>query len=181
MGGGSMNAASLINYFIKKKIFKLDKKELINLANLVGSDVILGVNPKNTVLSSNGKLTKFKKKLGYYVLVVQPSFGCSTNLIYSKVKYFSKPKYNSPKQSLFKTKNIVNSKNDLEQIVFKIYPKLKKLKLFLIKLPNIIFARMSGSGSSIVAYFHSKKATDIAAKKFKRKFNNYWYIKSKTI
>jgi len=87
-------------------------------------------------------------------------------------KYFSKPKYNSPKQSLFNTKNIVNSKNDLEQIVFKIYPKLKKLKLFLIKLPNIIFARMSGSGSSIVAYFHSKKATDIAAKKFKRKFNN---------
>ena len=125
--------------------------------------------------------SKFKKKLGYYVLVVKPSFGCSTNLIYSKVKYFSKPKYNSPKQSLFNTKNIVNSKNDLEQIVFKIYPKLKKLKLFLIKLPNIIFARMSGSGSSIVAYFHSKKATDIAAKKFKRKFNNYWYIKSKTI
>ena len=76
-------------------------------------------------------ITKFKKKLGYYVLVVKPSFGCSTNLIYSKVKYFSKPKYNSPKQSLFNTKNIVNSKNDLEQIVFKIYPKLKKLKLFL--------------------------------------------------
>ena len=68
------------------------------------------------------------------MLVVKPSFGCSTNLIYSKVKYFSKPKYNSPKQSLFNTKNIVNSKNDLEQIVFKIYPKLKKLKLFLIKL-----------------------------------------------
>ncbi len=181
MGGGSMNAASLINYFIKKRIFKLGKKELINLANLVGSDVILGVSPKNTVLSSNGSLTKFNKKIGYYVLVVKPSFGCSTNLIYPKVKYFSKPKYNLPKQSLFNTKNIVNSKNDLEQIVFKIYPKLKKLKLFLIKLPNILFARMSGSGSSIVAYFHSKKATDIAAKKFKRKFNNYWYIKSKTI
>jgi len=181
MGGGSMNAASLINYFFKKKVFKIGKKELIKLANLVGSDVILGVNLKNTVLSSNGSLTKFNKKIGYYVLVVKPSFGCSTSLIYPKVKYFSKPKYNSPKQSLFNTKNIVNSKNDLEQIVFKIYPKLKKLKLFLIKLPNIIFARMSGSGSSIVAYFHSKKATDIAAKKFKRKFNNYWYIKSKTI
>ena len=176
-----MNAASLINYFIQKRIIKLNKNELKNLANLVGSDVILGVNMKNTVLSSNGKLTKFKKKLSYYVLVVKPSFGCSTKLIYSKVKYFSKPKYNLPKKSLFNTKNIVNSKNDLEEIVFKIYPKIKNLKLFLIKLPNIIFARMSGSGSSIVAYFHSKKATDIAAKKFKRKFNNYWYIKSKTI
>ena len=62
MGGGSMNVASLTNYFIKKRIFKLSKKELINLANLVGSDVILGVNIKNTVLSSDGRLTKFKKK-----------------------------------------------------------------------------------------------------------------------
>ena len=112
-----MNAASLINYFIQKRIIKLNKNELKNLANLVGSDVILGVNMKNTVLSSNGKLTKFKKKIGYYVLVVKPSFGCSTNLVYSKVKYFSKPKYNLPKQSLFNTKNIVNSKNDLEEFL----------------------------------------------------------------
>ena len=181
MGGGSMNAASLINYFFKKKKFKISKKELIKLANLVGSDVILGVNPKNTVLSSNGKLTKFNEKLGYYVLVVKPSFGCSTSLIYSKVKYFSEPKYNSPRKSLFSKKNIINSKNDLEQIVFKIYPKLKKVKLFLVKLPNIIFVRMSGSGSSILAYFYSKRASDNAAKIFKRKFNNYWCIKSKTI
>ena len=57
-----MNAASLINYFYNKKIIKLNKKRLINLAHLIGSDVILGINPKNTVLSSNGKLTKFKKK-----------------------------------------------------------------------------------------------------------------------
>ena len=62
MGGGSMNAGSLINYFYNNKIIKLNKKRLINLANLIGSDVILGINPKNTILSSSGKLTKFKKK-----------------------------------------------------------------------------------------------------------------------
>ena len=90
MGGGSMNAASLINYFYNKKIIKLNKKRLINLANLIGSDVILGINPKNTMLSSNGKLTKFKKKLGFYVLIVKPNFGCSTKEIYSRVKIFAK-------------------------------------------------------------------------------------------
>ena len=181
MGGGSMNAASLINYFYNKKIIKLNKKRLINLANLIGSDVILGINPKNTILSSNGKLTKFKKKLGFYVLIVKPNFGCSTRLIYSKVKYYSQPKYNNSKQSLLSKNNIINSSNTLEKIAFKKYPKLMRLKLFLLKLSNIIFVRMTGSGSSILAYFYSKKSADIARKEFKKKYNNYWCITSKTI
>lgn len=181
MGGGSMNAASLINYFVKKKILELNKETLIKLSNSISSDVVLGIDPKNIILSSNGRVTKFKNKLNYHVLVVKPNFGCSTKLVYSKVKNFSKAQYNIPSKNLFKTKNIINSNNDLEKIAFKKYPILKKLQLFLSNLPNIVFVRMSGSGSSIVAYFHSKKATDIAAKKFKRKFNNYWYIKSKTI
>ena len=181
MGGGSMNAACLINYFYNKKIIKLSKKRLMNLAYLIGSDVILGINPKNTILSSNGKLTKFKKKLGFHVLIIKPNFGCSTKLIYSKVRYYSNAEYNDSKQLLLSKKNIINSSNALEKIVFKKYPKLMRLKLFLLKLSNIIFVRMSGSGSSILAYFYSKKATEIARKEFKKKFNNYWCITSKTI
>ena len=181
MGGGSMNAACLIKYFYKKKIIKMNKKRLINLANSIGSDVKLGINPKNTILSSNGKLTKLKKKLGYYVLIVKPNFGCSSKLIYSKVKSYSKAKYNNPKQSLLSKKNIINSSNALEKVTFKKYPKLNILKLFLLKLSKVIFVRMSGSGSSILAYFYSKKAAENAKKKFKKKFNCYWCITSKTI
>ena len=77
--------------------------------------------------------------------------------------------------------NIINSNNALEKIAFKKYPKLIGLKLFLLKLSNIIFARMSGSGSSILAYFYSKKAAEIARKEFKKKFNDYWCITAKTI
>ena len=181
MGGGSMNAACLMNYFNNKKIIKLNNKRLINMANLIGSDVILGIDPKNSILSSNGKLTKFKKKLGFHVLIVKPNFGCSTKLIYSKVRHYSKAKYNNPKKSLLSKKNIINSSNALEKNAFKKYPKLMKLKLFLLKLSNVIFVRMSGSGSSILAYFYSKKAAEIARKEFKKKFNNYWCITSKTI
>ena len=181
MGGGSMNAASLINYFYNNKIIKLNKKRLINLANLIGSDVILGINPKNTILSSSGKLTKFKKKLGLHVLIVKPNFGCSTKFIYSKVRCYSKAKYNNPKQLLLSKKNIVNSSNALEKIVLREYPILMRIKLFLLKLSKVKFVRMSGSGSSILAYFYSKKATEIARKEFRKKFNNYWCITSKTI
>ena len=34
-----MNAASLLNFLIKKKIVKLNNKELVNLCNSIGSDV----------------------------------------------------------------------------------------------------------------------------------------------
>ena len=42
MGGGSMNAASLISFFIKKKLIKLRNNELAKLTSQIGSDVILG-------------------------------------------------------------------------------------------------------------------------------------------
>jgi len=112
---------------------------------------------------------------------VKPNFGCSTKFIYSKVRCYSKAKYNNPKQLLLSKKNIVNSSNALEKIVFREYPKLMRIKLFLLKLSKVKFVRMSGSGSSILAYFYSKKATENARKKFKKEFNNYWCITSKTI
>ena len=181
MGGGSMNAASLINFFINKKILKIKNKELKNLTAKIGSDVILGIEPTNTILSSNGKIKKFDKKIKLYVLVVKPEFGCSTKYIYSKVNSFSKPQFNSPQQKMFKLEYLKTLNNDLEKIALKKYPKLNKIKSFLVTLPNIKFVRMSGSGSSIVAYFHSQQACSNAYRQFKRKFNSHWCIESKTI
>ena len=40
LGGGSMNAASILKYFIQKKIIKISKKEIIIISNSIGSDVI---------------------------------------------------------------------------------------------------------------------------------------------
>ena len=181
MGGGSMNAASLINFFIKNKILKLNHNELIKLTSQIGSDVILGIKPTNTILSANGKIKRFNKNVNLYTLVVKPNFGCSTKFIYSKVKSFSKSKFSLPKQTMFKTEYLKNLDNDLEIIAFKKYPKLKKIKSYLLTVQNNIFVRMSGSGSSIVAYFYSKRACDKAYKQFKVKFNSHWCIKSKTI
>ena len=56
MGGGSINASSIISFFISKKIIEIKNKQLIKLSKSIGSDVILGINPTNTILSSNGKI-----------------------------------------------------------------------------------------------------------------------------
>jgi 4-diphosphocytidyl-2-C-methyl-D-erythritol kinase len=181
MGGGSMNAASLINFFIKKKLFKIKKNELKEITSQIGSDVILGINPINTVLCKNGNIKKYNKNNKFHILVVKPSYGCSTKYIYSKVKKFTRAQFNSPKLKMFEVKYLKTLNNDLEKVAFKKYPKLKKIKLFLSNMPDNLFTRMSGSGSSIVAYFKSKRACSNAYSLFKRKFNSHWCIISKTI
>ena len=49
------------------------------------------------------------------------------------------------------------------------------------KIENILFVRMTGSGSAVVAYFKSKNSAKNAAKIFRSKYKEYWYIVSKTI
>ena len=181
MGGGSMNAASLLNFFIEKKLIKIKKNDSKKISNEIGSDVILGIKPSLAILLSNGDIKKFKNKIKFHILVTKPNFGCSTKYIYSKVNSFSKPQFNPPKQKLFEAKYLKNLDNDLEKVALNKYPELKRIKSYLNGLPNTLFVRMSGSGSSIVAYFHSKKACKKAYSQYKRKFNNHWCIESKTI
>ena len=181
MGGGSMNAASLIKFFMEKKLLKIKKNELPNITKLIGSDVILGLNPVDTILLANGKIKKFMKNSKFHTLIVKPSYGCSTKYIYSKVNKFTKNQYNIPNKMMFKSKYLIKQNNDLEKIAFHKYPKLKRIKFFLLTMPSITFVRMSGSGSSIVAYFQSKKPCIKAHKIFKKKFNSHWCITSKTI
>ena len=181
MGGGSMNAASILSYFMKKRILNISNKKAKDLAYKVGSDVVLGLEKKNSILFKNKKIGRLNKKIDFHVLIVMADEGCSTKYIFSKVKKYSKPLYFNINKRFFETNYLVQSNNDLENVVFKKYSKIKNLKYFLSNLPNIVFTRMTGSGSAIVAYFKSKKAANNAARIFRRKYKNYWYIVSKTI
>lgn len=181
MGGGSMNAASVLRYLIKKKIIKISNKKALEIAYKVGSDVALGLERKNSILFKNGEVGRLKNKINLHVLIVKPNIACSTKDIYANVKKYSKSLYNNKNKRFFKKSYLAESRNDLENVVFKKYPKIKSLKYFILNLPNILFARMTGSGSALVAYFKSKKAANNAAKVFKSKYKNYWYIVSKTI
>ena len=60
LGGGSSNAATLINFFNSKMNLKLKKKEIVQLANRVGSDVLACMVQKNLLLL--GKKIKILKK-----------------------------------------------------------------------------------------------------------------------
>ena len=181
LGGGSINASAIIKFFLSKKVFNSSKNNLKNLTKKIGSDVELGLNFKNKILFANGDLSTIIRKLRLFVLIVKPNFGCSTKEVYNLIKNYSPKKFNKFKHNYFNLKNILELENDLEKVVYKNYPKLNKLKSFLLTLPNIQFARMTGSGSCIVGYFMSINSAKNAEKLFKKKYKNYWSITSKTI
>jgi 4-diphosphocytidyl-2-C-methyl-D-erythritol kinase len=181
LGGGSMNAANILSFLIKKRFIKLNQKKIRMISNLIGSDVILGINPTSTILTSNNVIKKFLKCPRFHTLLVRPNFGCSTKKIYSGVKNFTNPKFDYPKKTMFGSKFVINQNNALEKIAFLKYPKLKKIKSFLENLKTPLFVRMTGSGSVIVAYYQSKRDCKLAKVEFKRKFKNYWCNTSKTI
>jgi 4-diphosphocytidyl-2-C-methyl-D-erythritol kinase len=176
-----MNAATILNFLIKKKIIKINQKKILQITKLIGSDVILGIKPKSAILSSNSKIKKFLKTPNFNILLVRPNFGCSTKKIYSGVKKFSKSQFNNPKKNMMNLNSLLKYENDLEKVAFSKYPKLKILKSFLENLNKPLFVRMTGSGSVMVAYYQKKQDCELAKVRFKRKFKNYWCNTSKTI
>ena len=121
-----MNAASVLKYLIQKKIIKISNKKTLEVAYKVGSDVVLGLERKNSILFKNGKVGRLKNKINFYVLIVKPNIDCSTKDIYANVRKYSKSLYNNKNKRFFKKSYLAQSRNDLENVVFKKYPKIKK-------------------------------------------------------
>ena len=181
MGGGSMNAANILKYFIKKKIIKLNTKQISEIAEYIGSDVILGLDSTNSILTSKKKIKRYRKCKKLFTLIVKPKFGCSTREIYSHVKKFDKAKFYNPQKKMFDLDFLRKTNNSLEKIALKKYPALNKIKFYLKNLKEPIFVRMTGSGSAFIAYYATKRQCDMAQKQFNKDHKKYWCISSKTI
>ena len=178
MGGGSMNAASLLSFFYKKNF--LNSMDIKKYALKIGSDVILGLNNNTKIQYANGSIKELIAVKKFYVLIVKPSFGCATKKIYSTNNTFSRVEFKTTKKDILKNV-ILYGKNDLEKSAFKLYPALKKIKNLLLQNKEAKFVRMTGSGSAIIMYFNSNKYAKNALKIYKRKLNNCLCILTKII
>lgn len=180
LGGGTGNSACLIDYFVKrKKVNKLLKF----FDNEVGSDLKLFFYNQG-FLNNINSIKNFKKTYSIHFLLVQPNIKNSTKVIYSKVtKYSKKFRYsfdeiNSKERFI---KHLTNKTNDLQLIVEKKYPFIKKLLLEIAKNKGCYFSRMTGSGSVCYGVFKSKKTAKVALNKIKKKYPKFWSSVAKTI
>ena len=180
LGGGTSNAIFLIKYFIKDKI----NKNILNiLEKKIGSDIRLFFYDQG-FLQNLKRINNFKKKHKLYFLLVYPNIKCSTRYIYSKVsRYSSKLKYDFKKTN---NKNkfitfLLNRNNDLQSIVEKKYPIIRKLLTEIDQKKGCYFSRITGSGSVCYGLFESEKRAKVALKKIKSKHPKFWVSFAKTI
>ena len=185
LGGGSSNAADLLNYCNLKMKLKLNKNKIKKLASQIGSDVPVNLERKNTFLTGKkDKILRFSQKFKLNLLIVYPNLICSTKKIYQKNKKISFSK-RQPSFSTISNKKLINflksEHNDLEKTVIKIYPKVKKIIDYIKSQKGCYFSRITGSGSACIGIFSNMKNAIYAQKLIKLKYPKYWCAVSKTI
>ncbi len=180
LGGGTSNAFFIMKFLLKNK---LSNSLLNNLTSLIGSDFKLFLK-KQGFIKDLKTVIELKKKQKFYFLLVKPNFKCSTKEIYSKVAKFSKKKDFSKK--IINSRNmflnyLIRSRNDLQFIVEKKYPLVKKLLKDIKREKGCYFSRMTGSGSVCYGLFKDQIIAKKALNKLKLKYPRFWFSIAKTV
>ncbi len=185
LGGGSSNAANILNYFNSKLRLRLNKKKMEKLANKIGFDVPINLERKNTFLTGKkDEILRINRKFRFNLLIVYPNLVCSTKKIYNQNKKISSLKslssfYNKKNEKLINL--LKDESNDLEKTVIKIYPKIKKIINYIKSQKGCYFSRITGSGSACIGIFSNMKEAIYVRKLIKLKYPKYWCTVSKTI
>jgi len=180
LGGGTSNAAFILKFLLKDKI---NKSILYKAEKLIGSDLRLFLY-KQGYLENLKTIKASKKRQKLFFLLSSPNISCSTREIFSKVtRYSKKTKFSFQKINTRKKfiKYISAEKNELQSIVEKKYPIIKKLLTDISKEKGCYFSRMSGSGSVCYGLFNSESNAKKALRKIKTKHPKFWFSIAKTV
>ena len=174
LGGGSADAAVILqglNLLNKKKI---KKKDLFKLAMEIGSDVPACLYNKNVFFSGYGQiLSKAPKIPPVSVLLINPSKELSTKKVFNIYK-----KKKLMKKSNFIYKNfflwILEQNNDLQKYAEKFVPEIKEMIKFLSSSKNCFFSKMTGSGPTVFGLFRKKIDAQKVNLLLKKKHPKWW-------
>ena len=170
LGSASTNAASLI---LTLEEMNLIKKEDPKTYAILGADIPCFLFNNDCLVTGMGEKMVYHPFPKYFFLLIKPKFSNSTKKMYEKLKI--KNQFSGNK---FFTDNIgINEedvKNDFESIVINENPEYKKIIDYIRGFDQVIFSRMTGSGSCYYAVFNKKDYALNAMSLFKLKFPELW-------
>lgn len=182
LGGGSSNAAAVINAVKNLLKLNISIEEEIELAKSIGADVPFFLKSLPARVEGIGeKLTPIQLKKQYYVLLVKPIKGIITKEAYhtyDEVGSNHHADVDKLIEALQNGEEHLNEfmGNDLEKASIQILPTIQEVKSLIVNdgLENVI---MSGSGSSVFAISANKAEIEKEYKKLDKLGYNVYFTK----
>ncbi|MCQ2799317.1 MAG: 4-(cytidine 5'-diphospho)-2-C-methyl-D-erythritol kinase [Bacilli bacterium] len=173
LGGGSSNAAAVIESLIKILGIKTDDETINRIALSIGADVPFFLKGKPCLAQGLGEqLTPIEIKSPYHCLIVKPQQGLSTKAVYEVADNFDKADIDTNKiLAALKEDDIVelgkDIGNDLYAPAKSLLPEVEKIVESL-KADGFPVAAMTGSGSACFALSKDKKLVKEKAKDYRK-------------
>ena len=167
LGSASSNAAAVIR--ILKKL-NYNKLNTLNFSE-IGADVPFFVQNEDSLVRGIGDIIIKQIFPKYFFLLIKPMQNCSTiemyNLINAKDLNF---------ENTYDIEEITeyDSGNDFESIANYKYTEISSLLKYMKSFPDLIFSRLTGSGSCIYSAFATKDSAEKALLIFKHRFPKHW-------
>jgi len=158
LGGGSSNGAYMLRGLNEHFNLGLDDYRLEKYAAMLGSDCPLFIRNTPCLASGRGeKLINIQLPLKFYLVLLYPGFPVSTGEAYKGI-IPHKEEISLTEVLKINPDNWKNTlKNQFEDTVFSLYPRLQILKSSLYN-HGAFYASMTGSGSAVYGLFREKPA-----------------------
>lgn len=174
LGGGSADAAAVLTGLNYLYNFPLNTKQLLQIAEEIGSDVPFFLHAAAAVVEGRGEVvTDLKIKHSFEAAVVIPEFSISTPWAYKQLDMIrEKSDYKVPGRDYFpvfdrETCILQYQKradewpffNSFQPIIENKYPVYKEIHDVLIRM-GAVFTSLSGSGSAFIGIFPAGRLSD---------------------
>lgn len=167
LGGGSSNAAATL--LALDRMFDMRRDDLPKLALQLGSDVPFFLVGGTAYATGRGEeLTPLPAAAPIPLLLLLPEERVLTREAFARIRSYSQPIGIERYQAMIADDLMAHSAeliNDFEEPVFALVPRLRELRDRL-ERAGALWARMSGSGSTIYGVFANQMERDRAIEKF---------------
>lgn len=184
LGGGSSDAAAVLNWFNTAYGWNLSDQEKIDIGVKIGADVPFCLFRKPARVQGIGeKLRFFDVDLPMWIVLVQPRRGVSTRQAFGSLQFDNllHPETSLVEEALH-TNNyplfLVSIGNSLEASAIKMVPDIQQLKQRLVRM-GCDKAMMTGSGSVVMGFTQHEEIADKAVRSLKSAYR--FVIKTKIL
>ncbi|SEL18256.1 4-(cytidine 5'-diphospho)-2-C-methyl-D-erythritol kinase [Pacificibacter marinus] len=177
IGGGSADAAATLRAAMRLGGPQMTTEHAL----LLGADVPVCLGSKPTRLQGIGDMLTPVQLPALHMVLVNPKVEISTPKVFARLE--RKDNHAMPEtlpqwpDSLAFTDWLGSQRNDLQEPAAKIAPEIAAVLVSLALSPDVLLARMSGSGATCFAIYPDRLTAEIAAAQLAQA-NPWWWIKT---